>query len=106
MEILLNLLMTEPYDDGQRRYVGMYNTKVEGLLKGGPEVLYQNPEKLFDELRKTFGEEVKILVRSEDLPAELSSLAWFSGRISIDRSELSTIIENQQKGGRQVELVA
>jgi len=105
MATSLNLLRTEPYEDGQRRYVGMYETKTNGPLVGGPEAIGRTPEKVFDLLREQLGD-VKILVRSEDLPAELTSRNWYKDRVTIGRSELTAIVKSQQKGGQDVELAA
>ena len=102
VEIVMNLLKTEKYDDGIRRYVGMYETVTEGNLKGGPEAIYRNPDKLFESLRKIFGEDLEVRVKSEELPPELRSINWFKGRIKVEDPELKGIIENQQQGGHRV----
>lgn len=106
MEIIMNLLRTEPYDDGNRRFIGMYQTVSEGILRGGPEAIYTTPEKMFDALRKMYGEKTEISVKSEKLSQELEESHWFRGRTPIEEPELTEIVNEQKKGGHKVELVA
>ncbi|MBN2112224.1 hypothetical protein JW707_03945 [Candidatus Woesearchaeota archaeon] len=105
MEIYLNLLKNEGWEDGLLRYIGMYNTKVDGALKGGPELIYSDPKDLFEELRKHEGTDITVKITSQELPSELREMAWFSGRSPIEKSELLQIVEEQKKAGHDIELI-
>ena len=100
----MNLLKTEPYQDGNPRYIGMYNTSTEGPLKGGPELIFREPNALFQRLRKDCGEDITVKVRSEELPKELNNITWFSGRSQIELSELLEIIKQQTEQGYDIGL--
>ena len=99
-------MMTESYEDGKPRYVGMYNTVTDGLLQGGNEAIFASPEKMFDGLRKAYGEDLRVEVTNEDLPEGFRDIEWYRGRVPVDKDELIKIIEEQTKGGHNVKLVS
>jgi hypothetical protein len=107
MPLRVNLIMSQPYDDGKRRYIGMYDTKTEGPLVGSKQAIYKDSSKLFDSLRETLRERAnQISVMNKRLPESLGSHPWFQGMKALDPETLQKIIREQQEGGHDVQLAS
>ena len=100
MEINLNILQAGQYDGERTCYVGMINTGENG----GPEIPTATPANMFPIIRKNYGEDVIVRVRSEGLSARLEDTHWHGGRKPVDESLLRNLVEQQKSEGYNVEL--
>ena len=97
----MNLLKTEPWNDGEPRYVGMISLGEMGFM----EPIYRNPKDLFDNIRKDARGSEQIVVTSRPIPKEITDrCAWYRGRNPLDSEELESIVAQQREGGYDVSI--